>query len=116
MKLVTDSLMKAAFQNAIKDRADQLETKVVAKFKNAMINPCVEAKMLAMLEGKANPELTQSGVIREAQSAVNVAFKNKNDYETFSKKVYEAMELLALSLVIVDEETLEKRKKDLVEA
>lgn len=115
MKLFTNIMMKEAYQNVIKERADQLELKVVNKFKTAMINPSIENKLLALLGDKTDTELTQSGVIRNVQSVVNTAFKNKNDYDMFSKYVYEAMELLALSLVIIDEEVVEKRQKELVE-
>ena len=58
MKLITNSLMQDAFKAAIKKRADDLETKVINKFKNAIISPTLEEKLISMLDNEDNPEIT----------------------------------------------------------
>jgi hypothetical protein len=110
MKLITDNVMKTAQRLAISSRADDIETKVVGKLKNVIVQPNIEEKLIAMLTDKPNADLSVASIIRNAQSVVNVAFKNRADYTSYSKGVYEAIELLALSLVVADEDMLENQK------
>ncbi len=104
MQLITEEVMKEAQKRAISSRADDIEKKVVKKLHQAMLQPSVEEKLLALLENKSNIELSTASIIRSAQMTVNRAFKNRGNYADFSKSIFEAMELLALSLVVADED------------
>jgi hypothetical protein len=114
MKLLTQDDMIAAQRIAISNKSDIIECKVVQKLKNACLQPHIEEKLTSMLNDNPNFELTTNGVIRNAQSIVNKAFKSKSNHDEFSKNIYEAIELLALSLVVADDKLVETRKKELV--
>lgn len=109
MKLITADVMKEAQKRAISSRADDIQMKVVGKLKNAITQPNIEEKLIALLMDKPNVDLSVTSIIRNAQSVVNVAFKNREDYATYSKNVYEAIELLALSLVVADADEQERK-------
>lgn len=106
MKLITNDVIKQAQIHAIKNRADDIEKRVVKKLQNSLLQPNIEEKLIALLENKPNIELSQSSIIRNVQSVVNTAFKNKNDHKVFTKNVNEAIELLALSLVVADDDLI----------
>lgn len=114
MKLLTQDDMIAAQRIAISNKADAIENKVVQKLKNACLQPHIEEKLTSMLNSNSNFELTTSGVIRNVQSVVNKAFKSKSNHTEFTKNIYEAIELLALSLVVADDNISKTFQKELV--
>lgn len=111
MKLITTAVLQEAHRRAVTSRAKEIEARVVKKLHNIAIQPKTEENLLYILENKNNTELTISSVVRNVQTVVNDAFKSKDDTPRYINNINKAIELLALSLVVAEEDLLEKESE-----